>query len=66
MTENLDAVHREYCGLPVNAKCDNYSLHSENAADLLVPGWAGRGLTEAERDAVDAEADAEYLNCEGH
>jgi len=63
---NSDAAHRKYCGLPVNAKCDDYSSHSGNAADRLVPGWTGRGLTEAEIAAIDAEADAEYLSCEGH
>jgi hypothetical protein len=60
---NPDAKHRAYCGLPVNWRCDNFSLHRENVEDWLLDGPAH---TEDEKSRVDAEAELEYLCCDGH
>lgn len=50
-----------------NPRCPDHSAHSENARDRLYPaGLPQRALTSDEFDAIDAEAEAEYLNCEGH
>jgi hypothetical protein len=63
---NPDAEHRAYCGLPVNAKCDNYSVHSENATDRLYPNWNLGRIGPDGWGAIDREATVEYLSCEGH
>lgn len=47
-----------------NTNCPDYSSHSENAADRLFPGV--EVLTAEQSEAVDAEAEIEYLACEGH
>ena len=50
---------------PVNRLCPDYAAHQENARDRLYPG-AGDVLDAEASAAVDAEAEAEYLACEGH
>lgn len=51
-----------------NTKCPNYSSHYENAADRLRShrGAALVTLDELDDALVTAEAEAEYLACEGH
>lgn len=52
-----------------NPRCPDYSSHSENAADRLFPelgGSSARFLSVDQMDLVDAAAEAEYQNCEGH
>lgn len=55
-----------------NPRCPDFSSHSQNAFDQLFP--AGRpdttNMTHDEKiaidEAVDAIAEAEYIDCEGH
>lgn len=47
-----------------NPKCPDYSSHSENAQDMLYPDGLPEGTWDWE--AIDALAEVEYLNCEGH
>ena len=53
-----------------NPQCPNFSSHYQNAYDRLFPGTStGEGrwqLTDDESELVDAEAEREYLACEGH
>lgn len=49
-----------------NPRCPDHSAHSENVADLLFPDWTSRVLSPEEQAQVDAEAEVEYQNCEGH
>lgn len=51
-----------------NPRCPNYSSHYENAADRLRShrGAALVTLDELDDDLVTAEAEIEYLACEGH
>jgi hypothetical protein len=47
-----------------NDRCPDYSSHQQNAADRLYPTLS---VLSQEQDAeVQAEAEAEYLACEGH
>lgn len=61
-----DSEYREETGRPSNPLCPDYSAHDENVADLLFPDWTSRWLTQEEQERVDAEAQIEYMNCEGH
>lgn len=47
-----------------NPQCPDHASHEQNAADRLFPGL---DVLNGEQDeAVLAEAEAEYLACEGH
>jgi hypothetical protein len=68
VTNTEDSKYRAERGELSNPLCPDHSVHAENAFDYLYP--AGRRglppLTAEEQELVDAEADAEYLACEGH
>lgn len=49
-----------------NPQCPDYSSHEQNAIEALFPSAVPPFLTVAESDAVDAAAEAEYRECEGH
>jgi hypothetical protein len=58
-----DAAYRHELGHPSNPLCPDHSAHSENAAERLYP----RGIPKnADYELIDAEAEAEYMQCEGH
>lgn len=63
---NDDPQMRAERGESSNPLCPDHSSHSENAADRLFPDWTRRLLTAEEQALVDAEADLEYMACEGH
>lgn len=52
-----------------NPECPDFMAHYENAADRIIPDRGGStcaNVTPDEDEAIRAEAEAEYLNCEGH
>lgn len=48
-----------------NPSCPNPDAHWENAHELLGFSWR-QVLTPEQQASVDAEAELEYRNCEGH
>lgn len=66
MTTNFEASHRSDCGLPSNHLCPDFSSHYENAFDYLFPAGHRGPLTVEENEALEAHAEAEYLDCDGH
>lgn len=49
-----------------NSQCPDYMSHAQNAEDTLYPNHGQIALTAEQSAAVDAMADAEYRECEGH
>jgi hypothetical protein len=53
-----------------NPLCPDHSSHFENATERAHPDWYTKGydrnLTPEQWAEIDAEADLEYQQCEGH